>query len=353
MTSQTEEWNDALRSVGGADIYYSPGYCAMAENNNEGMARLFVYREQQFIICYAFLMRSINDLNLPEVKQLQRNMYDIVTPYGYGGPLCNVKDEEERVSLFERFGEVFSAYCRMVGIVTEFVRFHPLFHNEKDYSGVQPTPLRNTVCMDLTSSREDVIDSLTSGCRNRVRYAQKNGVRVSREDPAQIKDFIELYYATMDKNHAHPYYYFSEPYFRDLVQLLDQHVSLFVARYEGRVIASTFFLHYNDYVTYHLTGSDKDYLKFAPYNLLICEAASYFKSLGYKYLHLGGGYGGNDELFRFKSTFSKKAPLDFYIGRKVHNPEIYEMLTRQIQVQDNFFPLYRHSSLGVSTYSRV
>jgi hypothetical protein len=344
-TSQREEWRAILEHMNGADIYFTPEYCRIAENNDEGTAYLFVYRENGLMVCYPFLLRRINDLPLAAARDLREELFDIVTPYGYGGPLTNAENDSERLQLMERFSEAFGGYCRDKRIVTEFVRFHPIMQNHRYYQTVNPTNIRHTVCMDLTNPDQDVLASLTPPCRNRVRYAVKHGLTVHREDPQNLGIFLELYYATMDKNNANVYYYFPEKYFRDSVELLRDYLNLFTVKMGDTVIVSAIFLHYRDYVTYHLTGSNKDYLSYAPYNLLICHAGEWFKARGGKYLHLGGGYRGNDDLFRFKSTFIRQDPLDFYIGRKVHCPEIYEMLLQNVNVPGDYFPIYRHPSL--------
>ncbi|MBC8080472.1 MAG: GNAT family N-acetyltransferase [Gorillibacterium sp.] len=338
-SSQVEEWNSVLAEIGGTDIYYSPSYCKISENNGEGSAHLFVYREGADIVCYPYLMRRINDLPLPFTHNLNQDYYDIITPYGYGGPITNVVDEEHHLCLGESFGNTFGAYCQEAGIVAEFVRFHPILQNHALYKAVNPTNIRQTVCMDLS---KDIIASLKDTCRNRVRYAIKHGLTVVKENPHQLEVFMDMYYETMNKNQANKYYYFPETYFHDSVNLLgEQNISLFSAKLEDQTIASALFIHSHDFVSYHLTGSDKSYLKYAPYNILLTEAAIWFQSLGYKYLHLGGGYRGNDELFRFKRTFTNDKPLEFYIGRKVHHPEIYESLSRGIQSQGDYFPIYR------------
>jgi hypothetical protein len=349
-TSDDVAWKHLLRKIKGVDIYFTPEYCRVYEKNKEGMAYLFVFKEGEHFICYPYMMRKIRDLPLPHVKQVEGDLYEIFTPYGYGGPITNVSDEQERKQVFNRFSQVFGQYCKEQHIVSEFVRFHPVIKNHGDYLAVEPTPIRNTVVMDLTNP--DIMSSLTTNCRNRVRYAQKNGLTVYQEDPNDLETFIKLYYETMDKNNAETYYYFSMDFFNNLVQLLEKdQISLFVVKHQEKVIASAYFLHYNDYVTYHLTGSIKEYLKYSPYNLLISYAANCFREQGYKSLHLGGGYKGNDDLFRFKNTFSKQPPLDFYIGRKIHCYESYQLLIKDLNVADNYFPLYRHPSLYLSKYA--
>lgn len=334
-----------LEKMKAIDIYFTPEYCKIYENNKEGESKLFVYEEDDRIICYPFLMRKINDLDISAVKSLDKEYFDIITPYGYGGPLTNVIEEMDKTKLFENFSKVFHEYCVSSGIVSEFVRFHPVIKNHAHYFAVEPTNIRNTVYIDLSNQNENVMDILPSKGRNRVKYAIKNGLEVIKQDTSSLEKFIEQYYASMDKNNADSYYYFTKDYFIDSVNLLKDHLTMFAVKYKDKIIASALFLNYNEYASYHLTGSDEEFLSFAPYNLLIYHAANYFKEKGSKYLHLGGGYSGDDNLLRFKKTMSRAPLLDFYIGRKIHILDIYKFLTKNLEVQDGFFPLYRHPSL--------
>jgi len=338
-SSQTEEWNAVLSEFRESDIYYSPHYIKISEENNEGEARLFVFRENGFVVCYPYLMRRINDLSLPAARRLHQDYYDIITPYGYGGPITTAVDETDYERLSHSFAAVFASYCKEARIVAEFVRFHPIMGNHSFYPAVSPANIRQTVCIDL---HKEVWNNLKASCRNRVRHAMNSGLTVHKENPHDLEVFKELYYETMKKNQATAYYYFSEKYFRNTVELLGHdHVSLFSVKLQGHTVASAFFIHACGHVSYHLTGSDRDYLSYAPYNILLVQAALHFQERGFSTLHLGGGYRGKDELLRFKSTFTKDPPLEFYVGRKVYDEETYRLLCCGLQQADSYFPLYR------------
>jgi lipid II:glycine glycyltransferase (peptidoglycan interpeptide bridge formation enzyme) len=209
---------------------------------------------------------------------------------------------------------------------------------------------RDTVYMDL-SSPGIIWDNMHSKCRNRVRKAQKSGVVIEIDNSLEsLGKFMELYYTTMKRNGADLYYYFSNNYFNNLFELLKDNAYIFNALYDGRVIASSVILKYGDYLNYHLSGTDYRYIRFAPVNLLLYEAALWGSRQGCKYFHLGGGYRENDDsLFEFKKKFSKDGISKFFIGRKIHDEEHYKILVdkwerlngeRKTERLD-FFPLYR------------
>lgn len=335
--AEKEQWQACIKKIPQADIYFTDAYCHIYENNGEGKAQLFVYEDGEACICYPYLLRKIE-----ASSTFEEPLYDITTPYGYGGPLTNIQDEAERKYHFSRFENVFGQYCREKNIVTEFVRFHPLIRNDRDCKSIQPILNRNTVSLTLQEDEAALMDSLRNKGRNRVKYAMKQGLTVTREGLDHLDWFAENYAKTMEKNQADTYYFFSKAFLQDTVELLEDHLTIFAARYEGEIIASVMYMHYNGYVSYHLTGSKQEYLHLAPSNLLVWHAAAWFGKLGYKSLHLGGGYRQDDDLLRFKRNFTKNPLLEFYTGKKVHLPAQYERLTAGISMADDFFPLYRH-----------
>ena len=70
------------------------------------------------------------------------------------------------------------------------------------------------------------------------------------------------------------------------------------------IITSAIFIFHNTYINYFLTGSLYEMRHLAANNLLLYEVALWAKSNGMKYFHLGGGYHGEDSLYRFKESFS-------------------------------------------------
>ncbi|NHN29390.1 lipid II:glycine glycyltransferase FemX [Paenibacillus agricola] len=347
---QAEQWNAYLQQVPRSDIYFTAEYCRIYEENGDGQAQLFVYHRGDQFVCYPYLLRNISELPLIARLNLNDKVYDISTPYGYGGPLSNVLDSVERDSLFREFELAFHDYCQEKNIVTEFVRFHPILNNEQDYRAVAPSFVRNTIYINLDHSEEELTKQYSRDNRNRIRRAHKEGLTVAEADIADLSQLLDLYYSTMDKKQAQTYFYFSEQFFANTAKFLGDDVELVEVKYGDKVIASAMFMHKGEFMHYHLMGSNKQFLPAAPINLLIHYAALRAKERGYRYLHLGGGYTGNDNLFRFKRSFNEQQMADFYVGKKIHCPSLYEAITQHIEMPtaaQDFFPVYRHPELQV------
>lgn len=319
ISAEDAQWDKYIEKfpVEKQDIYFTRQYCKMEQEQEQGIAQLFVYEENENIGIYPFIKRPINH------PQLKEQYYDIETPYGYGGPITMYEDP-----LFvSRFENSFLEYCKDENIVAEFVRFHPLIENEHIFQkNIEVLHNRSTVWLELTKSIEDIwMNEVSAQNRNTIRKCEKNQLHV--EVTNHYDTFIEIYNETMQKVGAQEFYFFGQFYYEH-IKGNESYVLLEVKQGE-KTLAAAIFMGYGQYFHYHLSGSRKEFLKLAPNNILLWEAIKYAKEHGYKKMHFGGGLTDSkeDNLFRFKSKYSK-TNADFYIGKRIHNEEVYQMLIR-------------------------
>ena len=332
-------WDSTIRSFSDHDVYYLSGYVKAFQLHGDGEPLLFYYEDEAVRGINVVMKRDIaKDVHFAG-KLPEGQYFDFSTPYGYGGWLI---EGEQTDSLFDAY----ESWCRENGIISEFVRFHPVLKNhiysEKRYEVI---PLSNTIALDL-SSPEVIWAGLTSKNRNMVRKAQKNGVRIYHgRYPEIFEKFRTIYNGTMDKDQAEKYYYFSEGFYHSVLNDLPQEAQIFYAQIEdGTIVAASIMLTANGRMNYHLSGSLREYQNMAPSNLLLYEAALWGGTNGCKTMHLGGGVGSQeDSLYQFKKAFYRGEPCRFHIGRKIFLPEQYKNLEAlRIDFPDGaFFPRYR------------
>ncbi len=272
----------------------------------------------------------------------EEQYFDFSTPYGYGGWIIEGYDTGQLFADYEK-------WCQNNKVICEFVRFHPVLMNHvfsaKSY---EVTTLGHTVALDL-SSPEVIWANMTSKNRNVIRKAQKNGVKIyNGRYPEIFETFRVIYNDTMDKDFAGEYYYFSDKFYETILDDLVHNAQLFYAVHEGVVVAASIMLAANSRMSYHLSGSLREYAGLAPTNLLLYEAALWGCANGCKTLHLGGGVGSSqDSLYKFKKAFNRKDDLTFYIGKKVFLPSIYDKLIdirrieKSFDLDTKYFPAYR------------
>lgn len=335
-----EQWDKTVRSFKEYDVYWLNGYVKAFQIHGDGEPLLFYYDDGETRGINVAMIRDIAKDERFKGKIPENVYFDISTPYGYGGWIIEGENTEK---LFEAYGD----WIKHKGIISEFVRFHPLLKNsEKCTDFYEVIRLGKVVHMNLDDPKL-IWDNIISKNRNMIRKAIKNDVKVyNGRFPEIYEQFRLIYNETMKKDNADKYYYFKPEFYDSLLNDLPDNAQVFWAEKDGKVIAASIMLHANGHMFYHLSGSIREYGTYAPTNLILYRAAMWGYANGCKILYLGGGLGsGVDSLFKFKKAFYKGDDLHhFYVGRKIHDPSAYEKL-RQIRgdaiENTKFFPAYR------------
>lgn len=334
---QAEKWDAIVRSFRDHDVYWLSGYVKTLQVHGDGDPILFFYDDGRTRGISVSMLRDIANA-VPFRDLLEEGCYfDIATPYGYGGWLIEGDNSED----------LFGTYFDWLGknsIISEFVRFHPMVKNHEACRGFYEIDcLGAIVHMDL-SSPEVIWSNLTSENRNRIRKAIKNGVRIYNGNSPEIyEQFRKIYNATMDRNNAVGYYYFDRAFYQSVLKELAQNSRIFWAEKDGKVIAASIMVYANSRMSFHLSGSLKEYNCFAPNNLIMYHAALWGYENGYKTFLLGGGVGASeDTLLRYKKTYYKGELFHYYVGKKIICPDRYDYLTKMSKTDESrYFPGYR------------
>lgn len=324
------------------DIYFEENYGKLYENIEDGVSIRFVHQCEMGTINHLFIKRKI------PINMGKEDFYDIVTPYGYGGPIiikCEQNCEQELVKSFE---ERFKFFCLENNIVSEFVRFHPIVDNRLSFEKIYNLELnRKTLGTNLTDYDDPFSAEFSKSCRKNIKKALKEDITYKvTENPTTLNRFMDIYYSTMDRNKAVDYYYFDEEYFNNCLKFFKDKLLIVEAIYNDETIAMGLYFKYEKYIHIHLSGTLTEYLYLSPAYILRYAATLWGKENNYELIHHGGGRTNSEEdsLFRFKKQFSKNTHFDFYVGKKIWNKEIYNELCN-ITGNNNeiqFFPAYRN-----------
>lgn len=272
----------------------------------------FAYEEKECIYYHAFHVAPVPDTDF----------FDVQSPYGYGGPISTSTDPV----FLERASKAYCQWCKDNRILAEFIRFHPLLQNQQYYHG-EVLYDRKTVWIDL--SQEELFKGYKSRTRNAIRKALKHGVTVEWCTGEEFfVHFPLLYNSLMRELKTSSFYFFSDEYYNAWKASDLAHYAL--CKWEGDIVAASIFFGDANIIEYHLSASNDLGRRVSATNLLLHNAAEYFKELGCSYLHLGGGTSAEEEnpLFFFKSGFSEKSSL-FHIGKTIYFPEIYDQLKKE------------------------
>lgn len=328
--SNAKEWHmlyDRLPDIQ-KDIYYTPEYYSLYETNGDGDARCYVYEEGGAIFLYPFLINSVNSLGY----NLDKEYFDIQGAYGYNGPISTSKDLE-----FIRHAWLFfEEYCFEQNIIAEFSRFHPLLKNQELSKGHFSLILdRSTVYLDVTQNQTDIFNGFCTSTRKYIRKAEKNiEIRKIYNTEENIEIFYQIYKENMEKVHSIPYLFFSVNHFRNMFKL--RNIEFFLAYLDDIPIACYSGLVSKHYYGNYLRASRTDYNKTGVNTLMYWSMIQSAKSHGCHYVHFGGGSNSDPEnsLLSYKMNFSKTLS-HFYIGKCVHNVDVYNDVLKQWKITHN------------------
>jgi hypothetical protein len=260
----------------------------------------------------------------------RENPRDVVTPYGYGGPVGGDGS----------FWPAYEAWCRERGVVSTFVRFHPLYANQRD-AQIHVEPLAPTVAWRVEEGR-DLLAGLHWKHRNKVRKAENAGATVTAAQG--LDGFVELYEDTMRRVNASDFYFF-EPAYWETLEGLGEGLVRFDAEIDGEVVASALCLASPPWLHYHLSGTTDSGRSTGASTLVLLEAARWAQGEGYERFHLGGGLGGKeDSLHHFKARFDPEGLVDAAVGKAIHDEDAYRSLSGGEAGLEGFFPAYRAPS---------
>lgn len=329
------------------DIYFEPNYGKLYEKMEDGNSTIFEYNSEYGTVYHMFIKRSI------KIRGMATGWYDLITPYGYGGPIIVEYSEGHKLDLIEEFQKSFGEYCIENNIVSEFIRFHPIIDNAKDFKDIYDVNyIRNTVGTSINLKEDPMKDEFSKSARKSVRRAIRNGVSYRIiEEPKDVNSFKEIYYSTMDRNRASDYYYFEDEYFNACLEYFRENIIFIEVLYENKVIAAAFYFVYGDIIHAHLSGTLNEYLNLSPAYIIKYATAMWAKENGIKLIHYGGGTTNkkDDSLYIFKRKFTKGTEFKFYTGKKIWNKEKYEELCKlnNIAIDTDFFPAYRGESYEI------
>lgn len=341
-----DKWDEIVKSFSKHDVYHLSGYTKAFQSHGDGEPILFFYEDNYYKAMNVVMKRDVAKDQSLAGKLRPDVLFDLATPYGYGGFILEGFATEEDLKILDM---KYIKLCRAEGMVSEFVRFHPVEDNATKISPLYDvSKLGKTVTMKL-ESKGHIWNDLTSKNRNAVRKAKKAGVEIcTGRDPELFEMFMDMYNRTMDTFGAKDYYYFKKDFYDSILTDLEQNSLVFYAVYGGKIISMSIVLFSNNQMHYHLSASDRDYHGLSANNLLLYRAACWGCEKGYRTFHLGGGLNSReDSLYKFKKAFNRNTNTHFSVGRKIFNKEKYRELvdlreeSESFNLETDFFPKYR------------
>lgn len=183
----------------------------------------------------------------------------------------------------------------------------------KSKRDIQP---RHTLILDIRKSEEELLKQMHQKTRYNIQLARKKGVEVI-VDNAKFKEFYELLKKTEKRQGVE---FFGQEYFKNILQL--SFVKLYLARFEGEIIAANIMIFWNHMATYLFGASDHDYRNVMAPHLLQWQAIKDAKEQDMWFYDFWGAapknvQGREEKWFgftKFKMGFSPDAEITEYVG---------------------------------------
>ena len=151
---QAEQWDTIVRSFKEYDVYWLSGYVRAFQIHGDGDPLLIFYDGEGARGINVVMKRDVAKDDRFKGKIEEGQYFDFATPYGYGGWIIEGESTERLFEEYERWIE-------KNGIISEFVRFHPMVKNHDAsrpfYEVIQ---LGEVVHMEL-SSPEDIWNNIS------------------------------------------------------------------------------------------------------------------------------------------------------------------------------------------------
>lgn len=337
--NESKKWDTIVKSFDNYDPCYLSQYSKAFGESGEGEPLLFYYENGNTKAMNVVMKRDIALSNQFKDKLLPNEWYDISTPYGYGGFWI----EGEDYTLLE---EEYEAYCKKSGFISEFVRFN-LFSKYREIFNGTIESRTNNVVRSLNLNIDDILMDFEHKVRKNLKKAHRAGLEIEiDENGHRIGEFLDIYYGTMDRNDAKSYFYFPEIFFKSINNMTGNYVYIHVL-YENKVISTELVLYGKKYSYSFLGGTIRDYFDLRPNDFLKFEIIKWAKAKGLSHYILGGGYGEDDGIFRYKKSFAPNGVCKYYTGTRVFSSEKYSRLMDIRNKEANFdqntkyFPQYR------------
>lgn len=333
------EWEKIWKAWPAREVHAHPGYVRLF--GGDGVSTLCAIQgSDEEAVLFPFLLRQIpSELTTEGATEC---LYDISSPYGYGGAV-GWSTEGARPAV--AFWSAFDAWAAEHHVVSEFIRFSLFDTSLVPYPGVVEVKQDNVV-RDLRMSVDELWMDFDHKVRKNVKKALRSNVTVVADEVATyFEDFYRIYESTMDRRNAGGAYYFPREFFESIHRDLVGQFVYFHAIVGGVVISTELVLVSAESVYSFLGGTTSDYFELRPNDLLKHEVMLWAKDRGMKFFVLGGGFGGNDGIYRYKLAFAPNGSRPFSIGTRILDQQDYDSLVRAAEVRgpvvEDYFPKYR------------
>jgi serine/alanine adding enzyme len=360
---EVRRWAELVDSSPNPDSYYRPGYARACETAGHGKALGLLLETSSVRALLPILLRPLSSLAFCATSDL----YDVITPYGYGGLLLLSEVDPPSPAQFHELFLCLQQWCKQAKVISCLVRLHPLLHQSEWFSPLAQSSLTGlsrfgaTTALDLSQwdSQSDSLATMNKGRLSDLTFARRHlqltwafAGDAQQENASlgfseSLRMFYSLYEQSMDRLQASSFYHFSYEYYLALAEGLGSNLGIALAWLSGEAVGASMFMADRRFGHYHLSATNGLGRAHKAGTLLVTAGARWARSRGCRWLHLGGGTRPSDSLYAFKRSFGG-TELEYAFLSFVPDWQCYQKLV-QLRTcapdlpapREDFFPVYR------------
>ena len=347
-------WIEVWNAWPDREPHWHPAYLELFRQPGEELLGL-LYEAEDFTVLMPVVLRRLDALPWAAGSQY----VDASTPYGYGGPAYlqsptpnPLPHLQSKVRDGAPFWSAFDTWAQQANLVSFVARLSLFPEQILPFDSEVQTVMQNVV-RTLDLPEQEMWMEYEHKVRKNVNRAHKHELRIEVDiEGKRLDDFMQVYLATMHRTHASKTFMFDRADIEKLLKDMPEGCMFFHTLLEGKVISTELALVGTDHIYSFLGGTDETTFEYRPNDLLKHEIINWARANGKKAFVMGGGFGANDGIFRYKLSFAPHGATDFKIGKRILNKSAYDELcslrAKHEQMRDpdwtpspTFFPAYR------------
>lgn len=283
-----EEWVDILNKCPEATFFATPEWIEIVEKTYgyANCTKLFVFEDGQKVLCPLVRTNKVYGIF---------SQYLSVPFHNYGGFLSkNLLDKSTIQSIIKKLSWGKDNYI---------LCFHPFVDN-KEFNIVNFTHL-----LDLRNGYEYISQHIYEpACRNKIRKAEKSNIKIKIADSENdIKKYFAVYLDSLQRWGRTDGYPLN--FYLNLFKYSPEKVQIWIAEYEGNVIAGVMNVVFNKYLYNMFSAVMKEYMNLGVVNLLHDRAGKWACDKKISFYDFGSSNADGkilEGVIEFKESFGAK-----------------------------------------------
>lgn len=228
----------------------------------------------------------------------------------HGGPLSNKDFASLNPDILQRFESTLNQYIDKHHIKSAQIRLHPLIH--KDFYPESTAILKkdnDDLLVDLSLSQEEQQQAYGEDFGTAVSLLKRKGYTVRQAVAvSEVDAFSDIFKRNMSRQDPDTAAFYDKAWLRQMLRPAGFDTSLLITGTDSRIAAGAVLTFCNNIMQLLLAANHENFLFDAPLQVLLNEAGMLGKTLGMRYLYLGGIPESVDALFTSKALSPETHP---------------------------------------------